>query len=311
MNVSHPHFCCRAFFFGLVCFYGCGSFAADIETVDWDGTHLVIRLEGVIELGDYGRIVAKAQKLNADRDGIIAFQLNTPGGNVGEAIKIGRFVHGAMIPVFVEGASFREDESNPVECYSAGALIVIAAPERFHEGDNEILNEDGSPVLLMKAGKRIPKTLPVIGVHRAFFDRAFYASLSLAKAREYYDELERLVKEYLKEMSAPDAFIEEMFQSASTDIRLMAKDEFESYFPRKARFFEEYLVAKCSPLTAQDRSTLAKLVLKKNALEKEGSTLSDSDQDALDGLIQKFRASLKCREKTLQAHQDEFFAKMK
>jgi hypothetical protein len=84
-----------------------------------DGGVVIIHLSGEIEPAILTRIRATAQKLDAAR--VLVVDLNSPGGNVGTAIQLGRVVRqvGALTMV-----------GDGEGCYSACSLIYLAGVAR-------------------------------------------------------------------------------------------------------------------------------------------------------------------------------------
>lgn len=115
----------RIFFF-LAAFFlsSAGARAVTLEAFDSKGVAFV-GLTGEIRPGDADKAIAAlaltTQKHKADQK-IVGLALNSPGGAVFEAVKIGEFVENAKIPVVVAQRS---------NCESACFFIFMSSPAKF------------------------------------------------------------------------------------------------------------------------------------------------------------------------------------
>jgi len=191
-----------------------------------------VDVDGSIATGDFDAIVAASKSL-LRRGHPLWIRINSRGGNLAEAMKIGRFVRQTLAAVVVEGADATPE---PRRCYSACALILIGAADRH----------------LIHA--------PMVGIHRPYFADAVYAALSPEQARVTYARLEREVRDYLADMGAPGRFVDEMFRTPSTSMRLMTDDEFHVMFASEEPFLEEWLISRCGALDAKESCKRAQLL---------------------------------------------------
>lgn len=142
--------------------------------------------------------------------GAMILMLSSEGGDLSEAIKIGELVSEVYMTVFVMD-----------KCYSACAFIALAAPSRMFLGD--------------------------IGLHRPYFDRSYFSSLSPTRAEERYAGLEQKARAFLVENYVPTDMIDKMFNTSSEDVLLIDSVEAERIFGRFKPSFHEWLIAKCGP----------------------------------------------------------------
>jgi len=225
----------------------------------------VIRINGEIETGDLNKI----KKLSAsvilsedDRKKLpIVYDLSTPGGNIEEAIKIGKFFREILASVDVLGRIVVASGSNDAEKlepikdqigvtvqdvgapltdqdvvrnYSAGVLIFYGAVKRMHR-DNVDRRE----------GMVNQKIIPVMGIHRPYYDKEAFSKLSPSEAAQAYKKLETEVRTYLSDMGAPQAIIDRMFNKSSKEIELIPDTEFRKFYKEEESFLQEWLIAKC------------------------------------------------------------------
>jgi hypothetical protein len=155
-------------------------------------------LRGEIVKGDYQRVRSFMANY-----GPTDFTLVSPGGDVDEALKIGRLFRKHLV---LAEAPYRKadgsiwiyglDRMAPCRgqnctCASACALIWFGAVER--EG--------------------------IVGLHRPYIDDPMFAGLAPAEASIRYRQMLDSVVSYLSEMEVPKSIIESMTATGSGDIR--------------------------------------------------------------------------------------------
>lgn len=139
-------------------------------------------------------LVTAALSSNVQVAGVLAplVMLDSDGGDVAAAITMGRRLRSVNAFVVV-GVN--------AECSSACVLIFAARAKR-----------------LVSTGARL-------GLHRPYFEESYFAGLSSTQAREKYAELERVVKDYLKELSMPEALFEKMRSIPSRRLVYLKDDD--------------------------------------------------------------------------------------
>jgi hypothetical protein len=185
-----------------------------------------IDVVGSITKGDYDAIVQASTSL-LRRGRPLWIRVTSRGGNLAEAMRIGRFVRQTLAAVVVDG-----------RCYSACALILIGAADR-HLGNGHD---------------------PMVGIHRPYIADAVYGALTPEQARVTYARLEKDVKDYLAEMGAPGRFVDEMFLTPSTKMRLITDAEFQTMFALEEPFLEEWLISRCGALDDKESCKRAQLL---------------------------------------------------
>jgi hypothetical protein len=211
------------------CFAGSSS-AADVREIGSEKVDFrVLVLEGQIEKGDYAKVrVAVLSSLKP----ISWLALASVGGDVVEAIRIGRLVRMVNLHTVARG------------CSSACVLVWVAGVERSAAAE--------------------------LGLHRPYFDKSYFSGLSKTEADARYSELSNRVKRYLEEMEVPREAIELIFATSSSDIVFVGeRKNLPLYAKLAARSpaYDEWLRAKCGkfPVDAEElnrimhlRSTLPK-----------------------------------------------------
>jgi hypothetical protein len=243
------------------------SHAAEVSVVDgrYQGEKYV-SISGVIEKGDLELTVDAARTALLTGSNTLAFLLNSPGGDVAEAMKIGRLIRDLMATTYVYGTmlytpgagdvsgleamgeSFSQvrfhlvpipdgvlpDDEDIGRCYSACVLIFYGGVDRFVSDNSDA-----------RRGLSSQSPYPVMGLHRPFFAQDQFALLSPTEARTAYAQLEREVRGYLREMGASEEVAARMFNSASNELDLVPQSEFENLYVRQEPFIDEWLIAKC------------------------------------------------------------------
>jgi len=173
-----------------------------------------IWVEGGIEAGDYQKVVSiiRAKKKMPRYLELV----NSPGGDMEEAIKIGEFVRKSLLRVMVIG-----------KCYSACSLILIAGIDRTAIGE--------------------------VGLHRPYFEREYFSKLPLDDASRKYKALEKQLEDYLQDMGSPSAIAEQMKSVQSTEIKIYEGEEFISMLGRRPSSIGEWLIARCGLLSKVEK----------------------------------------------------------
>jgi hypothetical protein len=240
-------------------------------------------IHGDIVKGDYERFIALYKNNHPFLD---QFYLDSRGGDVDEAIKIGRLFRKYLITAvapyqMVVGGRFsfqiqmnyRTGKTEPCFeecrslCASSCALIWFGAPDRA--GD--------------------------IGLHRPRTDDPAFKALSAAEAATAYRRMLDESVRYLEEMETPRPMIDAMVSTGSAEIRWirqidhMKADDSVNLAPS----FAEWVDASCGQFTSQETDTMMKLQAKK-----------DTDELLLKLLYEKYSKKDVCRMELISSHRD-------
>lgn len=251
------------------------ALSADIKVGNDDINTAAIFITGPIEKGDYKKVEAVTKNyinwIIKDKDNELRFILNSKGGDVEEAIKIGLFFRKTLAKVYVWGNRLvheSEKEAQWVlnqrakgwaEAYSTQNVVIYSDKRPITEGD---IKKCYSACVLMFLGgtqKYISdnyywingsradekKDIPVIGLHRPYFSQKQYAELSIKDAEISYLRLEKIVRQYLEEIGATRELIDRMFKSSSNEIDLVKDSIFRGMFHEEEPFYNEWVIAKC------------------------------------------------------------------
>ena len=181
------------------------TFAASIRLIqppptDNFASHARLQIVGPIEKGDSERLpallrAATARSSAADQGKPDFYHsplllLDSPGGDIIEAIRIGRYLRDSMASVIVPAGA---------TCASACVLVLVGGVFRYVLGA-----APGAPIR--------------IGIHRISIEDPRFADLEPRRAIEEYNKLKVLVRTYLQDMGISDRFYEQMFDVGSEDI---------------------------------------------------------------------------------------------
>jgi hypothetical protein len=174
--------------------------------------HLVpyLLMKGEIKPGDYQKLLRFAER---DKAHFLeaSFILASPGGDVTEALMIGRLLKDIYAPVSV-GRRYGP-------CASACFIIFASAVDRTSvEG--------------------------LIGIHRPYVARSRLQGLTLAEAEREESQALLDAENYLHSVRVPRAIVDEMFANASTEIHWLSWDELQQVGLRPP-WWEEVLIARC------------------------------------------------------------------
>ena len=155
--------------------------------------------------------------------------ISSPGGNVNEAIKIGKILRSAMARVFVGDGE---------TCVSSCFLIYASVPERQ----------------VLPGGR--------LGIHRPYFNKEHYVAVLPEKLQSAHAELEKMMSDFLKGASVPGYLIDLMFSRSSLDIYMLTANDLNAV-GKYANWWEETMIANCK-LTKKEWARLNASSLKTN-----------------------------------------------
>jgi hypothetical protein len=192
-------------------------------------------LTGQIVDGDYSKLVTFYR---AYHPFLTQFRLNSPGGDVDEAIKIGKLFRKNLIiawaPIRFSPSTqslWRVCDGQDCMCASACALIWFGATERHG----------------------------AVGLHRPRTDDQAFKALSPDEASIVYRQMLNSVTHYLEEMEAPRPMIDAMVATGSAEIRWVDASEDELERPPSIAEWED---ASCGSFTTQENDTYLRLMMR-------------------------------------------------
>ena len=256
-------------------FMSSAGFSAEVKVGNDEFNKAAIFITGKIEKGDYVKVKESAKNyvnlILKDSDEELKFILDSEGGDVEEAIKIGLLFRKSLSQVNVWGnrllhesesdaqwimnhrskgwAEKYETQNNVIysekrpiteqdfkKCYSACVLMLLG-------GTQKQISDNHYWIGGFRADEN--KDIPVIGLHRPYFTKEQFAELGAHEAEAAYKKLEKLVRGYLEEIGATQKLIDRMFKSASNEIDLVNDSEFRDMINLEEPFYNEWIIARC------------------------------------------------------------------
>lgn len=183
-----------------------------------------LNIVGEIRAGDAERVAQSAiEQVTKNGRGVVSVWVNSPGGDVAEAIRIADLVAGMKPTVTVAKGG---------GCASACFLIFLAGYERIASS----VNDDGS----MQTAEKRAKLSGLVGIHRPYL-KTPSADLESVKNQE---ELMRRFRSHLASKQVPQYLIDEMMSRPSNDIYWLRDRDLEAVGPHIPGD-EEALIARC------------------------------------------------------------------
>lgn len=171
---------------------------------------IVTIISGEIKTGDFRRFLDYVAR---DVDDYYSrnIVISSPGGDIEEATRFGRFFKSTYQSVYVS--------HEYGECASACFYILSSAVERYFGGR--------------------------VGVHRPYFVNGAKSNLTLNDTEAKYRRIFTLSRRYLEEMEVPKYLIEKIHSMPSNDIYWLTSDDTD-LLGQRARWWEQLLVDRCN-----------------------------------------------------------------
>jgi len=236
-----------------------------------------VAIVGEIRVGDSQKLRELIKARNAFPHHIF---VESPGGDALESMQIGRLVRRSLVPTYPS-----------LPCNSGCALIVVASVKHDSEGK--------------------------IGIHRPYYDKKYFADLSLDRAEAKYKELDQRVSRYLREMSVPTMIAEKMMTIPSSSIEILPMKEYVRLAGESPAAYDEWLIAQCGALTQEQRADVELLIAKSKyeVFNRMGSSAANEFREQaelaarlpagyIDLLSNRSKEIEKCRKRAVTKEQD-------
>jgi hypothetical protein len=204
------------------------------------------QMRGPIEPGDGDRLRSlfkqfqlDYQKAGQDSYGPLEFGLvvdNISGGNVSEAIKIGRLLREKQSAVTVSG-----------KCLSACVLILSGAVKRNY-------TRSALPGDFIYRFSRSPT---VVGIHRPYFATAVEPS----KISASYKSMQEDIRSYFRDMNTPESLADQMFSIVPERMKVLNYEQILYYWPEEDPVYNEQEVAKTAKYYGTEPGTFRQRVV--------------------------------------------------
>ena len=174
--------------------------AADIRLADVNGDMcnplekkvcFTLLVEGTIQKGDNATLIALVNKLTTKTTRVGKVHFDSPGGDVFEAMELGRTIRRGLMMTQVTSDS---------RCYSACVVAFVGGVIRAPIGE--------------------------IGVH-SFYSKEFTGLAAFAEASTRHNEVAARTEAYLREMRIPTALLDEMQRTPSYILKDIKAEERE------------------------------------------------------------------------------------
>jgi hypothetical protein len=225
-------------------------------------------LEGKLETGDYDKLLKLIDEDCRDYSCTSGIYLASPGGDLIEAMKIGRLVRKLrlethvpidptpprdLLPEFGQKSeailkdlkAILKDAKANYMCASACFFMFVAGIDR----ERDIFR-------------------PVLGIHRPYLSEADLKRLSGNQVIASAGQMRTVVEDYLKEMGVPAKYADLMFSIPKDQVRPIDENDFESDFEGYIPELRDWLEAKCNNLTDVEKVVSKGIEAKKRRREK-------------------------------------------
>ncbi len=264
-------------------------------------------LQGQIEPGDYDRfkdIVERNHPFLSD------IYVNSPGGDVLEAMRIGRLIRKLLLevtaPSYLDTEADREQAANPSSRVQARTSLWLIDTNLNQQrvicsGAPDACGCASACILIWVAGGK--RNGDVLGLHRPTFKDQRFASMGADEAQRAYRNALEAMTQYLKEMEAPTQFADDLVNTPSSDVTwtepvdtIASAGSNYGYPPSIA----EWLVANCGSYTAQQKLGIIDFVTRKSG----GEALSKEDIKLEGDANERVSSTMTCQYRKLANHRD-------
>jgi hypothetical protein len=218
------NFCQKVIFHSLAAGFVALAACCNAATfrIPQDGTNLNIILNGAIEDGDAEKLAKILISSERRAEPILRVDLNSPGGNVAEAIRIADLVKTFHLMTLVQGGGY---------CASSCFFVWLAGTERAASG-------------IPPNGELIASDLGYVGLHRPYFSKNAVASETYDDAAKNQEQAMKMVRSYLQSENVPQRLIDELISHPSSDIYWMTPDDIRLLGEERPEF-QEVAIANC------------------------------------------------------------------
>jgi len=190
----------------LFCLLSCTQLQAANIYISGESPFAQLHINGEIAKTDYNKML---DIINEHRDIPYLLSINSKGGNVMEAIKIGTFARKYLM------------RFESTKCDSACLFIVLGSLHREE------------------------KKQATFGIHRPKFRKEFFANLSAADATKKYRSLKNIVEAYMLRMGATRTLINLMFATPSNSMKFLPASQLKSLINSPPEGYSEWIISKC------------------------------------------------------------------
>lgn len=213
----------------------------------------VLVLEGTIVLGDFDKFRNfLGTKSNFDKISGGVF-LASPGGNIAEAMKIGRLIRALRL-------STDAPSGPPSGTPKFGESLI--RPTHLAEPKKNYLCASACFFVYVSGIYRNLYWAGRLGVHRPFRSESNEKTLSADESIILTWRVRDTVKIFLKEMDVPDKYIDLIYSVSPNELRWITQSEFDSDLQGFIPDLKGWVRAKCDSQTNEEKITSANLTIR-------------------------------------------------
>ena len=261
-----------------------------------------IVLEGKIEAGDYEKLKSLyAERGHHEFDLGLSYanelSLASPGGDLAEAMKIGRLVRALKLhtivpsqrpgPHLIVGTANAHKLTNPkanYTCASACFFIFAAGVNRT----TDLLDD------------------PILGIQRPYLSDSDLRLLSGDQAIISANQVRTTVDNYLKEMSVTAKYADLMFSVPKDKVRWIANAEFHADLEGTIPELRDWLAARCDKRTDVEKAIRKKMMADPRPIGQQ----SAADRSIFDMMDKKMQEVDACEQDSLTELSADAWLKM-
>lgn len=202
-------------------------------------------LNGEIVSGDFQKVL---KFYRANHPYLDTFELISPGGNLQEAIRIGKLFRKYLLSV--EAPFGRQ--------FIIGGSVMGLPGARFSCGGSECVCASACALIWFGGVHRSRE----VGLHRPRIGDPEFKLLPPEEATAVYQRVLGELEAYLREMEVPRPIIDESVATGSFEIRWVEANEDDLARPPS---FAEWEDATCGHFTAEEQNTIGRLLVKNKA----------------------------------------------
>jgi hypothetical protein len=286
--------------------------AADIRA-DYVGTPIVSRsgvkygertviIEGKIEAGDYDKLRSiygerGQSEFSLSMPEVKVLSLASPGGDLAEAMKIGRLVRSLKLTTAAPSRNpfFSHLDMGPEHklqnpranymCASACFFIFVAGIERTADASSDA---------------------PILGIHKPYLSDSDLRMLGGDQAIASANRLRTTVENYLKEMGVPAKYADMMFAVPKDEVRWIGSADFKNDLEGIIPELKDWVAARCDKRTDVEKALWKNWVLHPRPIPDKSS----AERPIHDLMLKKMLELHHCEEDTINTLSAEAWLQM-
>jgi hypothetical protein len=239
-------------------------------------------LEGKIEAGDYDKLrnmygERGHSEFSLGLSIVNELSLASPGGDVAEAMKIGRLVRALRLQTVIPSrvgphlAVGMHKLNNPQEnymCASACFFVFVAGVNRVADVSDE----------------------PILGIHRPYLPDSELKVMTGDQAISSANQIRAMVENYLKEMNVPPKYADLMFSIPKDQIRWIKGADYHADLQGVIPELKDWLAVRCDKRTDVEKSLWEKMMADPRPIGQQ----SPAEQSIFDMMERKMRTVRAC-----------------